>query len=179
MCNDKSWDEASLVLRLLLWTTVGFSWIDISVTQSQTRWMDLMAQTRPQRMLSGNTVSTYDISSMFAFDHQYHLKMCWVGGLIQLFWEQLSVYISGIRRPSTERRCWLSRGSTMGCSRTRPDFHRLSGGLTTLWRVFTFANQCFYDKNAFISHDRMLPLLQDSSNSGNVHTGTVINEFVK
>lgn len=33
-----------------------------------------MARIRPQRMLSGNAVSIYDILRMFPFDHQYHLK---------------------------------------------------------------------------------------------------------
>lgn len=52
--GDKIRDDPWLVLRLPLWNPVGFSWINISVTQSRSS-MDPTAQTCLQRILSGNT----------------------------------------------------------------------------------------------------------------------------
>ncbi len=107
------------MLRLPLWTTVGFSWIDISVTQSRSCSMGPTVLTCLQRMLSGNTVSAYQI---YCFWNEQTVDL----GLILLSWEQLSICASGIRTASVERLGRLSGRSSVGCSRTRPDFHCLS-----------------------------------------------------
>ncbi len=86
------------MLRLPLWTTVGFSWINVSVTQSRRYLMDPMAQTFLPRMLSGNTVSTYQVLSLLKW-----IEMKWneiVGlGLILFSWYSSQFTPQGSDRP--------------------------------------------------------------------------------
>lgn len=49
----KKGGELWLVLRLPVWTTFGFSWIDVSVTQSRSCWTDPEARTHLQWTPSG------------------------------------------------------------------------------------------------------------------------------
>lgn len=62
----------------------------------------------------------------------------------------------------------------MGCSRTWPDFHRLSGRQTADIRNIHLIMKFNYRNVNFISS-----LLQDSSNTGNVHSGMVTCHVIK
>lgn len=43
--------------------------------------------------------------------------------------------------------------------------------------IYTYIYMQCYHTNAMTSHERFFSLIQDSSNSGNVHTGTVMYDL--
>lgn len=124
--NKRGGGELWLVLRLPVWTTFGFSWINVSVTLSQSCWMDPEARAPLQRMLAGK-----QRLCLWLFILACTLSLTQPGLIVS--WEQLWVYTTGVPPASRKRRRWWRR--TLECSWAGPDFHWLSGDQTCRsWR---------------------------------------------
>lgn len=150
--------EAFLGIRFSLWTTVDLSWINVSAMKNRTCLMEPAAPAPLLGSLGGNQ------HVVLLQSHPCLFSVLFFSVCIPAFcfWKQLSVSTSRIAGSSPGRRRWLDGGDAMDGNRTRLDFYRLSGkwmqGNTgePLWFSWSYTFVFFF---------------QDSSNSGNIHTG--------
>lgn len=155
------------------WKTVGFSLTNVSVTQSPTCSTESMAQTHLQKTPLGNAIKTCHISVLsisLSIDLSLFLR-----NSSQFTLQGLEQPSAGAFNHSALETQWAAAGQGLTFIG-----YQVDGWLSR--RQFSILPQLryvFYSIDTFTLHSQVGFFSQDSTNSGNVHTGTTMDECRK